>query len=109
MNDTLAWMLAELKANRLEVARLPSRDGYRRVVVAQNAPWYRDFCATYERQRGTRGGRCCRTRPRTIIRRRETVAALGRMLAGDLRGVYAERLREHAEHLERNGGGRATA
>ncbi len=92
MNAVLVWMLDQLRGNRLEVAKLPTATGYRRFVVSQNAPWYREFCAAWERERGVRGGRFGRNRPRTIIRRRDTERALVRMLAGDFSGEYAERL-----------------
>lgn len=99
MKDVLRWMLDELKASRLEVAKLPSRGGYRRVVVQQNAPWYQEFCAAHLHDRGTRGGRHGRNRPRTYIKRRETIAALERMLSGRPAGVYQTRLLELAESL----------
>lgn len=93
MNAVLAWMLDQLRGNCLEVAKVPGRGGgYVRAVVSHNAPWYREFCAAWERGRGVRGGRFGRTRPRTIIRRRATERALVRMLAGDFSGEYAERL-----------------
>lgn len=90
---TLECMLAELESACLDVqlapAPYPRHEAHCvRVVANKNARWYRDFCEQY---RSTRR----RKNPRidTAIRRRETVAALQRMIAGvDSGTTYAERL-----------------
>lgn len=86
-------MLAELRENRLEVVRV----GVLRVAQSRNAAWYRSFCGAYT------GRRRRFPRPRTIIRRATTEAALKRLAAGNASGVYGERLlpfvEEYAERL----------
>lgn len=59
-----------------------------RVCLDQNPDWYREFCASYMNRRRNRKWR----RPRTFIKRIATLNALKRIAAGDLSGVYAERL-----------------
>jgi len=86
MNDVLTALLTELESNRLEVVKVPSRDGWKRVVCSANAQWYQRLCAAHARPR--------RRYPkiRTYIKRQLTVAALRRMLAGDRDTVYARRI-----------------
>jgi hypothetical protein len=90
---TLECMLAELESACLHVllapAPYPTHEGHCvRVVANKNARWYRDFCAQY---RSTRRRKNPRTD--TAIRRRNTIAALQRMIAGvDSGTIYAERL-----------------
>lgn len=87
IQKTLIWMLDELTANRLEVCKIPSRiQGYRRIVLTYNCEWYQELCRRYEYPRKRY------PKFRTMIRRRETIRALTRMIAGDYRGVYAERI-----------------
>lgn len=95
MVEVYRHMLDELESRRLEVCKLPSRQGgYTRVVVETNAEWYQEFCASYTRARRTRY-----RRERTIIKRRDTGNALKRLIAGNISGVYAERLQEMAKLL----------
>lgn len=95
--EVYAWMLAELEANGLSVAKVPSsRGGYVRVTLSQNAPWYQEFCESYK------GVRRRHPKPRTIIKRVATVATLAKLIrVPDAPGVYAERLREMAAKLLR--------
>ncbi|HEY9282357.1 MAG TPA: hypothetical protein VIP46_02785 [Pyrinomonadaceae bacterium] len=85
-----------------------------RYVGVQNPRWYQEFCRQYSTRRGTlsgwcdscgwfhrRGGRHRRGRPRrgrkkhdTLIKRRETMSALLRILEGGTETIYTERLRE---------------
>jgi hypothetical protein len=88
-------MLEELKAMRLEVIKLPSKEGgYIRVAVSVNCNWYKELCSMYLRSYKRR------PKPRTIIRRQHTVKALQRMLKGDKTTVYAQRILPIAETLE---------
>lgn len=81
-------MLLELQSNRLEVVLAPSKRKDRqeydqiRVVVSQNAPWYRKFCAA---NRSTR--RHQNSKGRTCIKRFRTIDALEKMIAG-VRSTY---------------------
>lgn len=86
-------LLEELQATRLEVIKVPSRDGgYVRLTVGQNCDWYRDFCASYTRFR--------RQRDRTIIKRCHTIAALKRIQAGDRLTEYAKRLLVYVQNIQ---------
>ncbi len=88
-------MLQELESNRLEVVLIP--DCYdmtlnsRRVVISQNAAWYREFCSLYER--GRRSGR----KSDTLIKRENTVKALKKIINGVNDSVYTERLLDFME------------
>lgn len=84
MDQFIKYMLYELVHNRLEVG-IDRKKGIR-IVLSENVKWYRDFCAEWM---------VCRKRykrARTIIKRRDTIKALQRILAGSSSGVYAERL-----------------
>lgn len=86
--DAARWLLEELESSRLEVCKVPGREGgYVRVCVSVNAEWYRGFCGDWVRPRRRRY-----RRPRTIIKRCHTVRALQRIVGGNPRGVYCERL-----------------
>lgn len=98
-------MLSELESNGLEVCKIPSKredssgrlvGGYIRVVVSVNCEWYRRFCASFVRARGRS------PKPRTIIKRRDTIRTLKRMIAGPYKTVYAERLTDAADELWRS-------
>lgn len=93
LHSTLTWMLAELEANGLTVAKLPLHPGYIRVAITRNACWYQELCSRHLQPR--------RRYPklRTYIRRRETIAALRRMLRGDRTTVYACRILEIVQWL----------
>lgn len=83
----LAAMLAEMESTRLEVAKIRTpRGGYVRVAVSVNAEWYQHLCRRYLSTRRRF------PRPRTLIKRRDTLAALRRMILGNLSGVYAARI-----------------
>ncbi len=94
--EVYTWMLDELQANGLSVAKIRTDSGYVRVALSQNAPWYRDFCENYK------GTRRRHPRPRTIIKRLATIATLKKLIRDTQHpGVYAERLRALAEQLQR--------
>lgn len=95
IESTLAWMLQELLDHRLESCVLPSKfGGYYRVLISQNCEWYQELCRRHEYPRKRY------PKPRTMIRRRETIAALRRMIKGDYTGVYADRIFSVMEYLE---------
>lgn len=83
-------MLWELLERQLEVVLTPAPEKRHachcvRTVCNQNAEWYRRFCALYP---SSRAGKL-----RTRIKRRETVAALEQIVAGEAKAtVYQERL-----------------
>ena len=81
-------MLIELESNSLDVVLVPSdKDANKlRAVQSQNAAWYRVFNNQFRSIRGRM------KRARTYIKRDHTAAALRRIVAGDRRGVYADRL-----------------
>lgn len=88
-------MLLELEANRLEVVLIPAPEKRHvghcvRAVQDANPEWYRKFCAEYP---SARKG----TRIRTRIKRQATINALKRILEGETRGVYVERLLDFLE------------
>jgi len=99
------WMLIELESQHLEVVLVPSREhewiirgGKIRCVQEQNCEWYRKFCEQFPSHR---------TRPRhkrkfdTLIKRRETVAALEQISDGATRGLYVGRLIDFIEAEQR--------
>ena len=89
MRDVFAMMAEELEGSYLEVVKIPSRyGGYIRVPVSVNAEWYQVFCRQYLSTRRRF------PRPRTLIKRGDTLNALARLHSGNFRGVYAERLLE---------------
>jgi hypothetical protein len=83
-------LLSDLNAGYLEVAKVPSRQGgYIRVPVSVNAEWYRRFCKRYLTTRRKY------PKPRTLIRRCHTEAALRRIIDGRQTDTeYARRLCE---------------
>ena len=87
MRDVFAMMAEELEGSYLEVVKIPGRyGGYIRVPVSVNAEWYRVFCKQYLSTRRRF------SRPRTLIKRGDTLKALVRLSNRNFRGVYAERL-----------------
>ncbi len=86
-------MLGELESTSLTVAKYPVDGGYLRGVMSSNCEWYRELCSRYLSTR--------RRFPklRTFIKRRCTIAALKRMIAGDLSGLYATRILDVIDHM----------
>ncbi len=89
--ERLEQMLHELENSEHRVVAVPAGDpkhsGHKvRVAEYQNAAWYRRYNQEYQNARGKM------KRARTFIHKRKTLIALKRMLAGNLKGVYAERL-----------------
>lgn len=78
----------ELDSQRLWVIKIPSREGegYVRVPLTQNPLWYQQLCSEYEKKRKRY------PKPRTYIKRINTLKALRRISFGNFRGVYAERI-----------------
>lgn len=90
-------MLWELETNYLEVVLIPASEQRHsghciRAVQNANCGWYKDFCSLFP---SGRKGRKIRTR----IKRRETVRALKKIIAGKTEGVYVERLLRLIESL----------
>ena len=93
IRELASRLLDELESGYLEVCKIPSpHGGYIRVPVSVNTEWYSRFC-----RRHTKGRRRY-PKHRTIIRRCHTRAALRRMAAGDIRGLYAERLLDFIDY-----------
>lgn len=99
--DRVEQYLHELEtSDGLRVILVPPREemnvgGKIRAAESQNPDWYKKFAGQFTNCRGR--GRKKMRRPRTIISRVRTVAALRRILAGDRSGIYAERLTEFVE------------
>lgn len=68
----------ELRGRRLEVCKVPGRDGegFVRAVIVTNPEWYSWICEQHVRPRRRY------PRPRTVIRRAELLRILDRMAAG---------------------------
>ncbi len=95
MIDIFQWMLEELEGSYPVTVKVPSQQGgYIRVPVSKNPEWYSELCKRHIKQRVTRF-----RKPRTIIKRRDTLAALRRLIEGDDSGVYAERILEVANEF----------
>ena len=85
-------LLEELESGYLEVCKIPGKEGgFVRVAVSVNCEWYRRFCRRFlvSRRRYPK--------PRTIIRRCDTIQALRRIVAGETGGAYVERLMPFVE------------
>ncbi|HLP00608.1 MAG TPA: hypothetical protein VK163_01185 [Opitutaceae bacterium] len=101
MPETFLELLAELSAHRLEVALVPARVQRHethcvRVAVAQNPRWYRRLCAAHPSSR-----RRAKRAPDTRIRRRDVLALLERLAAGQAtRSRYAAALSKEAARRE---------
>lgn len=90
-------MLYELESNRLEVCLIPCSGEHFdprnmkkiRVAVSQNCKWYRDFCDSY-----TSGRKRPRNRSKhdTLIKRRESISALKKIISGKNDCVYTRRI-----------------
>lgn len=91
-----AELLNELDYKRHEVVLIPApepRHSGHKIRVAQNSnpSWYSRLCSEYQSIRGR--GRKRYDRPRTFINRIRVVRTLSKIVeAGDVAGVYAERL-----------------
>ena len=79
-------MLDELDGGYIEVMKIDTGNGMRRVVISKNAEWYSHFCKKFLRNR--------RRYPkyRTYIKRCHTRHALLKIIGGETRGLYVERL-----------------
>lgn len=87
MRDVFLMMKEELESSYPETIKIPGKEGgYIRVPVSVNAEWYRIFCERHK----TRSRRF--PKPRTVIKRVDTLRALDRLAQGNTEGVYAERL-----------------
>lgn len=102
MSRKLQFMLCDLEINQLQTILVPSKRHDRRewdcvrVNVSVNCKWYRSFCSIHASKRGVRRGRFD-----TIVRRRETLKDLDRLLSGHPRGgVYEERILEAAKRIK---------
>ncbi len=84
-------MLYVMANRRLRVYLMPCQRGRThnklRVVFQRNAKWYREFCALYPSSREYKGSKF-----KTLIKRRETMNALGRIIDGVGGGLYVERI-----------------
>ena len=81
------FLLEELESSHSGTIKVPGRNGgYIRVPKSTNAEWYQRLCRQWERPTKRY------PKPRTIIKRCDTIKALGRIIKGDTTGVYAERL-----------------
>lgn len=89
----LEIMQAELEAHPLVTILVPSKRHDRRewdhirCNVSVPPKWYRKLCGLHASKRGVR-----RQKFDTIIRRANVLRCLERMLAGNFRGRYAERI-----------------
>ena len=96
LREAAEEMLSELLASRLEVVLIPSRDadcamrgGMIRAVQEENCEWYQAFCDLYQIRRTKRRWS---QKSDTRIKRRHTIAALDRIIAGRYESTYADRL-----------------
>lgn len=94
-------MLFELENSHFEVVLIPAPErrhsGHQvRALQSANPEWYSRFASQYVNCRGV--GLKRMKRPRTYIDKRATVKALERMLEGDEKGIYAERLLNFMSH-----------
>lgn len=72
---------------RLTVLKYRKDNVFIRAPITQNPPWYQKFCREHERPRRRY------PKPRTIIKRVNTVKALKRVIQGRTNGfVYDERI-----------------
>lgn len=103
IRETAAYMAADLEGRRLRVTLAWVDGGYTgiRVVEETNPRWYRDLCNSYPSAREYARRRIANRRKfDTIIRRRETLAALRRIAQrGDRETVYAQRLLPYIERV----------
>jgi hypothetical protein len=89
----LEYMQAELESNSLQVCLAPSKRRLNehdqiRVALSRNANWYRTMCARFQS-----GRKKSRTNFDTLIKRRETLKALNRLIEGRALGtVYEARI-----------------
>lgn len=94
MSRKLEQMYGELCCHQLITVLAPSKRGLNdwdciRVNVDVPPRWYRIMCNENASKRGVRHGRFD-----TIVKRQHTLRALERMIAGNLKGRYAERILE---------------
>lgn len=101
IQEAASEMLEELRALKLEVCKVATDTGYVRCVVCLNPHWYSKLCQQWEQRRRNLKWR----RPRTIIKRVDTLKALQRIAASGLDSTqYSQRLapfiRRRIEHVE---------
>lgn len=85
-------LLEELLQLKLQVCKIQTDRGYVRVVVCPNPRWYSKLCRQFEVRRRNRRWK----RPRTLIKRVDTIAALRRFLTYGMDDtVYVQRLMPH--------------
>lgn len=94
-------MLFELENSYFEVVLIPAPErrhsGHQvRALQSANPAWYSRFAAQHVNCRGI--GRKRMKRPRTFIKKSDTIRALQRLLDGDENGVYAQRLLTFISH-----------
>lgn len=94
MSRKLQFMLCELESHQLTVILAPSKRHDRRdwdmirVCVDKSPRWYAHFCSAHESGRKNK-----RAKHDTLIKRRETLKALNRLIEGRALGtVYEERI-----------------
>ena len=102
LKDMFKYMYYDLLSNRLDVVLVPSKypaiaadGGCIRVAVTRNPTWYQSFCLRYKRNPLSK-----RKKPRTIIKRRETLSLLEGLMEGkDMKSKYLDHLTEIAKSL----------
>jgi hypothetical protein len=103
-------LLAELEGARLDVVLIPAPEPRHsghciRVAAEYNADWYRELCAEYQSSRRRNRLNDNDTR----IKRKDTIRALERALAGHFESAYVDRLMPFIrERMKEMRGGGAT-
>ncbi len=95
MSRKLTLMLNTMESHRLHVVLAPlnpnrrgwNEHGCKRVIADRNVDWYRRLCLAFPSTR-----KRVHRKHDTLIKRQHTLAALNRMLRGNLKGRYAERI-----------------
>ncbi len=100
----LTYMLDTLESHRLHVILAPlnpakrgwNEFGCKRVVADRNVNWYRNLCAAFSSSR-----KRMHRKHDTLIRRRETIAALNRLINNRAKGtVYEARILDVAKGIK---------
>lgn len=98
----LEEMLNDLEAHKLEVQLAPlnprlrgwSEGGMKRVVVDAPPRWYRKMCGENLSQRAVRRGK-----PDTVLKRKNILRSLRRLLANEDAGIYGPQILKAAKKL----------